>query len=274
MRRLALLFTLLVAAGAAQAQGCGEVLSISTASAGELRAAFVAPTAQPAITLVLLPGGGGHADLDAQGCAQKLTGNSLNRMRPLFNGMGLGTVFVDAPSAHQGGDGLGGYRIAPEHADDLGRLIATVRQRSGGAVWLVGTSRGAISAVNAAARLKGDAAPDGVVLTSAVVLGDPRARKPWVAHSVFDLPLRDIAQPLLVVVHGQDTCLRSPPTESKRLIAATRSSRSQAVTVTGGPGPRTSDRLQACEGQSPHGYAQQEQAVADGIARFVRGGRY
>lgn len=273
MRRPALLALLLFAA-AARAQGCGEVLGIATASAGELRAAYVAPSAQTPVTLVLLPGGGGHADLDAQGCAQKLKGNSLIRSLPLFQALGLGTVLVDAPAAHQRADGLGGYRIDAQHADDLGRLISAVRTRSGGAVWLVGTSRGAISAVNAAARLRGAAAPDGVVLTSAVVKGDPQARKAWVAHSVFDLPLREIAQPLLVVVHAQDNCVRSPPTESVRLIEATRSVRSQAVRVTGGPGVRTSDALQACEGRSPHGFAEQETEVAEGITRFVRGGRY
>lgn len=273
MRRPALL-ALLLFATAAHAQGCGEVLSIATAASGELRAAYVAPTAQPPVTLVLLPGGGGHADLDAQGCAQQLKGNSLNRSLPLFQAQGLGTVFVDAPHSHQGPDGLGGHRVQAAHADELGRVIAAVRARTRGAVWLVGTSRGAISAVNAAARLKGDAAPDGLVLTSAVVLGDPRARKPWVAHSVFDLPLADIAQPLLVVVHAQDNCVRSPPTESARLVAATRSVRAQAVTVAGGPGVRTGDALQACEGRSPHGFADQEPEVAEGIARFVRGGRY
>jgi hypothetical protein len=91
---------------------------------------------------------------------------------------------------------------------------------------------------------------------------------------VFDLPLTDIAQPLLVVVHAQDNCLRSPPTESARVIGATRSVRAQAVSVTGGPGVRTADPLQACEGRSPHGFAEQEADVAQGIARFVRGARY
>lgn len=273
MRRPALLALLLITL-AARAQACGELLPVATASAGDLRAAFVASSSQPPVTLVLLPGGGGHADLDAQGCAQKLKGNWLIRSMPLFQGQGLGTVLVDAPAAHQGPDGLGGYRVDAQHANDLGRLIAAVRARTGGAVWLAGTSRGAISAVNAAARLQGAASPDGVVLTSAVVKGDPQARKAWVAHSVFSLPLRDIVQPLLVVVHAQDNCVRSPPTESQRLIEATRSVRSQAVSVTGGPGLRTHDALQACEGRSPHGFAEQEAEVAEGIARFVRGGRY
>ncbi len=76
------------------------------------------------------------------------------------------------------------------------------------------------------------------------------------------------------MVHAQDNCVRSPPTESQRLISATRSVRAQAVTVTGGPGVRTADPLQACEGRSPHGFAELEADVTEGIARFVRGGRY
>ncbi len=272
MRHAALLLSLLIAS-VAQAQGCGEVLSIATASAGEQRAAFVAPTAQPPVTLVLLPGGGGHAALDAQGCAQKLKGNWLNRALPLFQAAGLGTLFVDAPADRQGADGLGGYRGQAGHADDIGRLIAAVRARTGGAVWVVGTSRGSISAANAAGRLRGDAAPDGVVLTSSVVRGSSGAS--WVRQTVFDVPLADITAPLLAVVHAQDACVRSPPTESARLIAATRSARSQAVTVTGGPGPTASaDPMQACEGRSPHGFDGQDAEVAAGIARFVRGGAY
>jgi hypothetical protein len=62
--------------------------------------------------------------------------------------------------------------------------------------------------------------------------------------------------------------------ELGRVIAAVRSVRAQAVTVTGGPCVRTADPLQACEGRSPHGFAEQEADVAQGIARFVRGARY
>jgi pimeloyl-ACP methyl ester carboxylesterase len=264
----------LLAVGTAHAQGCGEVLSVTTATAGELRAAFVPPARTPATTLLLLPGGDGHAALDSTGCPQRLQGNSLIRSMPLFQAAGLGTLLVDAPARHQGGDGLGAYRTDVDHAADLGRLITAVRERTGGTVWVAGTSRGAISAANAAARLQGRAAPDGVVLTSAVVAGDPRARKPWVAQSVFDLPLQAIVQPLLVIGHAQDRCLRSPPTEMDRVVSSTRSARAQAVTVRGGAVDEGAARVDACEGRSAHGFIGQEAEVADGIVRFVRGQRY
>ncbi len=109
---------------------------------------------------MLLVGGGGHLDLDDQGCPRALTGNSLVRSLPHFHGAGFVTALVDAPSDHPGEDGLAGFRSATEHAEDLGKVIADVRARTKAElVWLVGTSRGSISAVNAAARLSGPPRP-------------------------------------------------------------------------------------------------------------------
>ncbi|MGH8618164.1 MAG: hypothetical protein ACREUW_10770 [Burkholderiales bacterium] len=142
-------------------------------------------------------------------------------------------------------------------------------------MWVVGTSRGAISAVNAASRLTGPAAPDGVVVTSALMAGQPGARIPWVAQSVFDLPLEAVKVPVLVVGHAADTCVRSPPNLMEKITARTNSAREQVVTVMGGPGSSTvSSALEACEGRSPHGYFEQDAEVAAGIVRFVRGGAY
>lgn len=291
MRSLALVFLLsahVVVPLAARAQspsgGCGEVVTLATRAGSTTRYAFVPPptpsTAQAAastggtVTLVLLAGGSGHLDLDDRGCPRSLKGNSLVRSIPLFGAAGFGTALVDAPSDWQGEDGLGGFRASPEHAQDLARVITDLRARTGGAVWVVGTSRGSISAANAAARLSGPAQPDGVVLTSALMVGTPGGRKPWVAQSVFDLPLEAIRQPLLVVGHVADRCLRSPAAQMGRIVARTQGVRQQVVTVTGGPGQPGAPDLNACEGRTPHGFLEQEAEVAAGVARFVRGGRY
>ena len=90
-------------------------------------------------------------------------------------------------------------------------MIAGMRARTHLPVWLIGTSRGAISAVNAASRLSGAAAPDGLILTSPVTSGREVAFKAWVAHSVFSLDLGDIKMPVLVIVHAEDKCIRTPP---------------------------------------------------------------
>jgi hypothetical protein len=231
------------------------VVTIQTHGRTTTRYALALPAASSPpggrVALVLLPGGGGH------------------------HGEGFVTALVDAPSDHPGEDGLAGFRIAPEHAEDVGKVIADVRGRASAAVWLVGTSRGAISAANAAARLSGPAAPDGLVLTSAVMAAGPGGQRPWVTQTVFDLPLERIVMPVLVVGHAADTCIRSPASLMARITARTGGARGQVVTVTGGLAASTAaPSLSACQGRTPHGFVNQEAEVAAGMARFIRGASY
>ncbi|RTL20353.1 MAG: hypothetical protein EKK52_10580 [Burkholderiales bacterium] len=257
---------------AAQA-GCGEVRSVD-AEAGRLRYALSLPDGGASAVLMLLVGGGGALDLDEAGCPRRLRGNTLVRSLPAFHAEGLATALVDAPEGWRGDDGLGGERIFGRHARDLGRVVADLRQRTGAAVWVVGTSRGSLSAANAAARLDGSQAPDGVVLSSVVSVGAQSQRKPWAAHTVFDLPLEQVRAPVLLIAQAEDRCVASPPEAlpriAARLVAAVRL---ENVLVTGGPG-RPAPGVDACEGRSPHGYLEQEAEVAAGIARFVRGQAY
>ena len=258
--------------------GCGEVITLETHGGTTTRYALASPPGEPApsgrIALVLLPGGGGHLDLDDKGCPRALKGNSLVRSLPHFHGAGFVSALVDAPSDHYGDDGLAGFRTSAEHAEDLGKVVADVRRRIGSPVWLVGTSRGAISAANAAARLSGPSAPDGLVLTSAVMSGSRGGQKTWVAQTVFDLPLEAIRVPVVVVGHAADTCIRSPADLMGNITARTNGAREQVVTVTGGPGRPGPASVSACEGRAPHGFVEQEAEVAAGIARFIRGGKY
>lgn len=251
---------------ASQALACGEVVSLATHDDTTTRYALTVPP-NAAGALVLLPGGAGHADLDAQGCAQKLKGNSLIRSQALFQREGFATALVDAPSDHHGADGLGAFRAQAAHAEDLGKVIADVRARVKGPIWVVGTSRGAISAANAASRLK---EIDGVVLTSPVTVGTARGRKAWTAQTAHDNRIEDIRAPLLVVGHAADGCFRSPPSGGQGLADRYRGSRVQVVVVSGG----TSGAGDACEGRSPHGFNGLEAEVASGIARFARGGKF
>ncbi|HXV10329.1 MAG TPA: hypothetical protein VD839_05950 [Burkholderiales bacterium] len=278
-----LLLLLPAAAALAQADGgnaasCGELVTVETHERTTTLYALAQPRPATAagarVALVLLAGGGGHLNFDDRGCPRALKGNSLVRMLPLFHSAGFITALVDAPSDHPGEDGLAGFRIAAEHAEDLGKVIADVRRRTKASVWLVGTSRGTISAVNAAARLSGPAAPDGLVLTSALTSGYSGGRKNWMANTVFDRPLESIRVPVLVVGHAEDKCVRTPPDLMGNITARTGSAREQVVTVTGGPGEPGPQSVHACRGRSPHGYLGQEADVAAGIARFIGGGTY
>jgi pimeloyl-ACP methyl ester carboxylesterase len=248
------------------ALACGEVVSLQTHDGTVTRYTLVIPQGAKA-ALVLLAGGGGHVDLDDQGCPRKLKGNSLIRAQALFHAEGFATALVDAPGDYAGEDGLGGFRARPAHAEDLGKVIADVRARVKGPVWLVGTSRGTISAANAAARL---GSVDGVVLTSPVTVGTPRGRKAWTAQTVYDNRIEDIRAPLLVVSHARDGCMRSPPAGAQGIADRYKGTRSQVIVVDGG----SAGRGDACEGRSPHGFNGMEAEMAAGIARFARGGRY
>lgn len=261
------------------AGGCGEVVTIETHDRTTTRYTLARAQGAPAqgarIALVLLVGGGGNLNLDDKGCPRSLSRNVLMRMLPLFHGAGFVTALVDAPSDSLGGDGLAEFRITPQHADDLAKVIIDVRTRTSGSVWLVGHSRGTISAANAAARLSGPAAPGGMVLMSAMMSGDARARKVLAKQAVFDLPLEAIKTPVLVVGHAADNCDRSPAGLMENITARTQGVREQVATVSGGPiKPGRTPNLSACEVREPHDYVDQEAEVAAGIVRFIRGGSY
>jgi len=254
------------------AGGCGELVSVETHGRSRTRYALAHPkaTASGQPVLMLLAGGGGHLDLDDNGCPRALTANFLVRSLALFHGTGFATALVDAPSDHPGEDGLKGFRITSQHADDLGKVIADLRKRSSSPLWVVGTSRGTISAANVAARPAG---PDGLVLTSAVTSGAKGGMRPWATQTVFDLGLEAITAPVLVVGHAGDNCPRTPASLMSSITARTNGAREQVVAVTGGSGGAPTG-LEACGARTPHGFLGQEAAVVAGIGRFIRGGRY
>ncbi len=262
----------------AAVKDCGELVKIETHDRTTTLYALAYPQPAPPqaarVALVLLVGGGGHLNLDDKGCPRALTGNSLVRSIPHFHGAGFATALVDAPSDYQGENGLVGFRVTAKHAEDLGKVITDVRARTKASVWIVGTSRGSISAANAAARLSGASSPDGLVLTSALMSGSRSGQKAWVADTVFDLPLESIRMPVLVVGHADDKCIRSPPDLMDRITARTSGAREQVIVVVGGTGSTGPTGLNACEGRAPHGFIEQEAEVAAGIARFIAGSPY
>lgn len=264
-------------ASAAMPGPCGQVVSLATHQQTRTRYSLVMPPTHGAlgapVTLALLVGGSGHLDLDEQGCPRLLRGNSLVRALPLFEAAGFGTALIDAPSDHHQEDGLAGFRSAAAHAQDLGQVMANLRQRTAASVWLIGTSRGAISATNAASRLSGASAPDGLVLTSALMAAPSRAQKAWVMQSIFDLDLAAIRMPLLFLGHALDSCPRSPADRMQEAAARTQSARRQVVTMQGGPGSAGLTDLQACEGRSPHGFIDQEAEMVGHIIQFIRAPR-
>ncbi len=252
----------------ATAQDCGRLQQLA-GHGGQVLPFAVSPPEGSArgVSLVLLAGGHGHVALDAAGCPAQLKGNALLRARPLLQARGYEVVTLDAPADYQGADGLADFRIAPAHAEDIGRVVRWLREHGARQVWLLGTSRGSISAVNAASRLSGDAAPDGLVL-SAVLSTSVTARKSWAGHHVFDLPLEQIRQPTLLLGHVDDSCPRSPPSGQAR-VAQRIGASARTRLMSGGSGPVSGP--DACEGRSPHGFWGQDAEMVDETLAFIEG---
>lgn len=275
-QRLALLLVCaLLGTPSAWAQApCGEVFQLETHAHSSTRYTLTpanAESAGSATTAILFIGGGGVLALDEQGCPSKLSRNILMRLRADLHAAGISTVLVDAPSDMQEADGLAGFRSSPEHADDIGLLIAALRARSPGRIWLIGHSRGTLSAANGAARLSGARAPDAVILLSAMLSGEPRGKKAWVSQTVADLALAHIAQPVLLLGHNADNCPRSPASLMDTTLAQTHSRRPLSILLSGGPTPAgRAPALNACEVGEPHDFPGQEAELAAHLISFIR----
>jgi pimeloyl-ACP methyl ester carboxylesterase len=261
VRRRALLAGLALAtalAGSARAQ-TGEVVDLPTRPGVQLRIMALRPSAEPAAVVVLLSGGPGRIGIQDNG-SLRTEGNFLIRSRGLFVQQGFATVLVDVPNDRR--DLNRGFRESAEHATDLGAVLAWARRSfAGKTVWLVGTSRGTHSAANAAVRLSGEQAPDGVVLTATIL--ETSSFDPTNARPIQDMGMERLSLPVLAVHHEHDGCQVCPPWRLPELMGKLPPG-SKLLKYNGGNtvGP-------ACEAFSYHGFnGIEEQVVAD-IAAWI-----
>ena len=206
-------------------------------------------------TVILLPGGAGGFGTPADG---KPTGNNfLVRTRDYFADAGLNVAVMSRASDKTDLD----YpdRISPEHMLDIQKLVAYLKADAGLPVWLVGTSRGTVSAT-AAAIAFGNAELAGIVLTSSVV-----------EHKkVGAVPTQDLAAikiPVLVVHHENDACRLCKPYEVPSIIKGLKNAPfKKLVMVSGGSNP-TGD---PCESFHYHGYIGMEQEAVGIITNWIK----
>ena len=202
---------------------------------------------------ILFPGGPGKVDLERETARTVLDrGNFLVRTRRLLAGSGIAAAVMDAPSDQPGGmDDR--FRLGAAHTEDIGKVAGDLKKRFPGLpVFLVGTSRGTVSAAAAGARL-GKAA-DGVVLTATLFLSS--GKQPGL--SGFDFA--SIPSPLLFVHHVDDGCAYTPYSSAKR-----HADRYPLVSVSGGPPAQS----KPCEAMSAHGFLGKEVETVDAIAKWM-----
>ena len=255
-----LLATWLALAPALAVAQSAQVLELTSRPGVRQRILVQTPAAAPtAATLVLLMGGNGQLGIYPNGSLQRDT-HFLARVRHLLLDRGHAVVLVDTPSDHRdlGGD----FRDSGEHAADLGAVIAHARKAFGRPVWLVGHSRGTHSAVTAATRLSGDAAPDGIVLAAAILEGSRFGSS--TARPLQDAGVENLRIPVLVLHHTQDACQASPPAKLPELRARLPAATSRVITYDGGI-----SRGSLCDVQAFHSFNGIEQQVVDDLSAYT-----
>lgn len=267
LRALALAFAVLCAATPAWAQKVpGQtIIDLPTRSGVTVRYLALTP-GRPKAAVLLFTGGAGVAKIpDDPGPGYAKNGNFLVRSRELFRAHDLFVAVIDVPSDHR--DGYGTFRATADHAEDVAAVIANMRQRAPGVpVWLIGTSKGTISAANVAVRLPKGKGADGLVLTSTITRPAGRNSGPGGQQTVFDFDLDSVTIPTLIVGHRADACFVTPFADAESLRGKfTKAPRTGLLGFSGGSTPESSD----CEALAAHGYFGIEREVVDAIADWI-----
>ncbi len=214
--------------------------------------------AHPVAAVVLFTGGGGVLDLSPAGYGGGRN-NFLVRSRQIFAAQGFVVAVVDlASDFKERGDNPEGVRLTEAHARDVQAVIAYLRKQAQVPVWLVGTSRGTISVVNAAVKLQ-DEPPDGIVLTSSVTRGRQ--------ETVYDVDLKRIRMPVLLVHNARDKCKVSPydgmAALAKKLVNA---AKLKTLTFRSD----VSETPDACQAMTAHGFLGVEEQVVNEIGAWIK----
>jgi len=205
-------------------------------------------------TVAILPGGaGGIGYVNGEIRSQ----NFLVRTRELWAGEHFNVALVGKPS--DVADMEVGFRSSDEHIQDLRMVVEKLQREGGKPVWLVGTSRGTVSAAAAAAALD-PAAIGGVVLTSSVT-------NDRVFRAVPALALSDIRVPVLVVHHKRDACRACDPSQTGMIMSGLRNAPVKKLVLVDGGGGASGD---PCEALHWHGYIGMEPEVVHLIAEWIR----
>lgn len=254
MTRWLLICWLALGCLAAHAQGQVHTVPTREGSSTVTTTVFWEAAKAPKATLLLFPGGGGGFGAVQDGVAGSR--NFLVRSGPLFVAQGYNVAIFGKPSDKSELDYID--RITDAHMADIAQVLAHVRTLSPLPVWLVGTSRGSVSATAAAIRLH-DPALAGLVLSSSVV----NRRK------VGAVPTQDLAAitlPVLLLHHLKDACKVCAPADVPLILKGlSHAPVKRLVWVNGGANPRGS----ACGALHWHGYIGMEAEAVGVIANWV-----
>jgi pimeloyl-ACP methyl ester carboxylesterase len=214
----------------------------------------------PQAVAVLFPGSGGLIRLrEEKGQIKFGQNNFLVRSRGEFIKRGVVAVILDAASDYQTGWGMSDeFRLGKDHLTDVSAVVADLGKRFPGLpLFLVGTSRGTISAAALGARF--GPGVSGVVLTSTMFRpAGAKSKEPGPGLSRFDFAT--IKAPFLFVHHVSDQCAVTLYSDAARLA-----DRYPLISVFGGRAPESGP----CDPFSAHGYFGKESETVEEIVNWM-----
>lgn len=205
--------------------------------------------------LILIPGGNGDMGKLIDGIPSSK--NFLVRSRQAFFKRGVNT-YVQFRAGSIEPKAMGTiHRETEAHLQEIKSVIKYIKARSHSPIWIVGTSMGTVSAVNAARNLIEDQV-QGFVLTASVVSTAP--------GNLREVDLSVIKKPVLILHHAADECRYCDPLYVSEIPARlVGSSRVELVMVEGG-GPAIGD---PCQAMHYHGFVGMEDETVGRIVDWI-----
>lgn len=213
----------------------------------------VSTTAVNPATVALLPGGSGNIGMKG---GVPSSGNFLVRSRDFFAGNGFNVAVIGKPTDKNDLDYES--RAGAQHVEDLRKIVAHLKQETDLPIWLVGTSRGTVSAT-AAAIAFGINELAGIVLTSSVT-----GRK---TGAVPAQKLGEIRIPVLVMHHKKDACAVCRPHEVSLIMDGLKNAPVKKLIMTDGGADPHGD---PCEAFHWHGFVGMEREAVNLISNWIK----
>ena len=208
-------------------------------------------------TLLLISGGGGGMGMKN---GQPASDNFLIRARDQFAAKGFNVALLGLSSDMRNLTDT--VRTSHDHAHDVLSVVNAIRATRSQPIWLVGTSRGTISAASAAVLDQGRSVA-GVVLTSAYAPSMLKLRDgPAGTQGVEALTV-----PTLVYHHQFDGCRVTTPQGVADIVAELVAAPVKKLVMVEGGGPPSGD---PCQPRGYHGFVGMEDKAVQDISSWIK----
>jgi hypothetical protein len=254
IHRIAITFTVVsVMFGASNIAAQEQMIDIDIARNGATIPAYSMRHSQAKATLILLPGGDASSGKIMDG--KPASGNFLSRSRDYFQAEGFNVIVAYRASDLRGLEYE--YRTSKDHIAEIEKVVAYAQKEFGKPVWLIGTSRGSVSATAAAIAL-GEKNIKGLVLTSSVTSQKDGA--------ISTQKINTIQMPTLIVHHKNDACRICVPAEAAKIVdGLTASPTKKFILIEGGSNPQG----EPCAARHWHGFINFEKETVQAITAWI-----